>query len=146
MFKEYDKPPRRKEGTDRWCYKATPIDTWDGDYGIRKRFGCVKVEMHGKEKVPAHFYKLIQKVQTGRGFEIIEGAAAIHHIKIIKTQQLRLHGVGGVKSKPADGNSVHSGGTAVVLPLFCGGNDNDDEVNLLAMYMCGRGIHGNFLH
>ena len=87
MFKEYGKPPRRKKGTDRWNYKATPIDTWDGDHGIRKRYGCVRV---GKEKLLAHVYKLVQKAQTPR-------------------EQI-LRGAGGVKSEPDEDNRLSSGG------------------------------------
>jgi hypothetical protein len=105
VFKEHGKPPRRKKGTDRWNYKATPIDTWDGDHGIRKRFGCVRV---GKEKLLAHVYKLVQKVQTGSGFEVIEGAAALHHINTPREQILR--GAGGVKSEPDEDSRLGSGG------------------------------------
>ena len=62
----------------------------------------------GKEKLLAHVYKLVQKVQTGSGFEIIEGTAALHHINTPREQILR--GAGGVKSEPDEDNRLSSGG------------------------------------
>ena len=114
MFKEHGKPPRRKKGTDRWNYKATPIDTWDGDHGIRKRFGCVRVGKETKEKLLTNVYKLVQKVQTGSGFEIIEGTAALHHINTPREQILR--GAGGVKSEPDEDSDIRLGSGGVSEP------------------------------
>jgi hypothetical protein len=86
VFKEDGKPARRKKGTDKWNYKATPNDTWDGCHGIRKRFGTVRA---GNDKLRVHMYKLVQKVPQGNGWEVVEGAASVHHVCVPKEELLR---------------------------------------------------------